>query len=281
MEKLKLSPVEALVFRWSSKSLSNTLLRNFMSHLDLSNGNELYDRCSDICIWYEEVILNGKHFFNSYLDKFLKNSDKEHLVVILTAGKSTLPLELCLNHLEKINHILEIDRFGMETKKELYDKYYPQFTEKIKCINADISSDGILDAISDLLKEYYQDLPLIVVMESAVFFLSKEDLQKITQSFRSTNLQNTVMVEYLIPPVDVASESREINNTIFDCINEYSEFPDINPYTKSEIEDLFSLNGGVRISNCDMKTMEKNRLGENIYFNNPAEGWLECGVWKI
>jgi len=281
MEKLKLKPVEALLLQWSSKSLSGNLLKSFMDHLDLSRGNELYSRCSDVCNWYEEVILNGKYFFNSYLDNFLASTSQEHLVVLFTAGKSTLSLELCLSHFEKVNHILEIDKYGMEVKKELYDRHYPQFTDKIKCINADISSSGILEALSHLFAEYYKNLPLIIILESATFFLTKSDLKKIARSFCSPKLENTIILEYLIPPSNLTQNNLEIQDTIFECIREYSDIPEITPYTKTEINEIFSGAGGRSVSSCNMHTMEKNRLGKNIYFNNPNSGWIECGVWKI
>ena len=96
MEKLKLEPVSALVMRWGRKAYKESLLQNFIDHLDLSSANDLYRKCSSICDWYEEVVINKKYFINRYIGDKLSSSDKEHLGVILAAGKDPLALNILI-----------------------------------------------------------------------------------------------------------------------------------------------------------------------------------------
>ena len=66
MDKIKLEPAAALNMLWGKRAFEGEILDKFISHLDLSSGNELYEKCNSICEWYDEVILNRKYFIENY-----------------------------------------------------------------------------------------------------------------------------------------------------------------------------------------------------------------------
>jgi O-methyltransferase involved in polyketide biosynthesis len=281
MNKLKLEPAAALNMLWGKKAFQGDMVQHFINHLDLSSGDMLYKKCLKICDWYEEVVLNRKYFINNYIDNTLTNSRDEYLIIILAAGKSPLSLRILNQHFDKVNKILEIDLAGMDEKKELYDKYFPDFSEKIKCITADISSKTLLSVLNSLLNEYYENVPCLIVLEGVVYFLSKSELKNIVSSFKSSNNNNQFIIEYLLPQENIAEEKRKIPAEIFSEIQKHSAIDSLNFYTNDVLKEIFESNGGHLLEVDNLMHIEKLRKGENKYFTKHSDGWIECSVWEL
>jgi O-methyltransferase involved in polyketide biosynthesis len=281
MEKLKLEPTSALMMQWGRKAFHGEVIESFIEHLDLSSGKELYEQCNSVCDWYDEVVVNRKYFINHFIDRKLKSSDEEHLIILLAAGESPHSLQFLIDNPEKVNKIIEIDNIGMDEKKELYDLYYPQHSYKIKCITADITSNSILSVLNSLVHEYYREIPCIIVLEGVSFYLSLEEQEKIISSFVSQKKNNTFIIEYLVPIDNVCEERKYIPEAVFEIIREKSGLEKISTNTFEDISAIFSKYGGTFLKKCTLMEIEKDRLGKNIYFNKPDDGWIECSVWQI
>jgi O-methyltransferase involved in polyketide biosynthesis len=281
MNKLKLEPAAALNMIWGKSAFKSDVLDKFISQLDLSAGNELYEECCTICDWYEEVVLNRKFFIENYISQKLISSNEEHLIIILAAGKSPLSLSLLNSHLQKINKVLEIDLSGMDEKKELYDRLFPEYSDKIKCITADISSKSMLMLLNSCLNEYYNNIPCIVILEGVACFLKKEDIKNIIASFRSEKRNNQLIVEYLLPAEVIAEEKRNIPTSIYSLIQENVGLTEINFYTNEIITELVTSNNGNLVELKNLNSIEKDRLGENKYFTKSNDSWIECSVWEL
>ncbi|MBL1213834.1 MAG: hypothetical protein D8M61_10865 [Ignavibacteriae bacterium] len=281
MDKIKLEPAAALNMLWGMRAFEGEILDKFISHLDLSSGNELYEKCNSICEWYDEVILNRKYFIENYISQKLGASSEEHLIIILAAGKSPLSLSLLNQHVKKINKILEIDLVGMDEKKELYDRLLPEYSEKIKCITADISSKSMLMLLNSCLNEYYNNMPCIIILEGAAYFLDKEDIKNIIASFKSAKHNNHLIVEYLLPAEEISEEIKNIPTSIYSAIQESTGLAEINYYTNEIITEFVTSNEGKLVELKNLKSIEKDRLGENKYFAKSNDSWIECSVWEL
>jgi O-methyltransferase involved in polyketide biosynthesis len=281
MNKLKLEPASALAIKWGWRAYNKTLLRNFIDHLDLSSANELYNKCHSICDWYEEAVINKKFFIGQYIKEILSQSENEHLVVILAAGKDPLGLSILIENSDKVDRILEIDLSGMDSKKELYDKLYTEYSDKIKCITADITSEAILQVLNKLLHEFYKEHSCIIVLEGISYFLPEEDLATIIRSLKSEMRNNTIILEYLLPFEKISSRVNHIPSSVFKLIKEDCQLEDITFYTNENIKALFENFGGRRIKFCSLSEIEKIRTGANSFFPTASDGWLECSVWEI
>jgi hypothetical protein len=281
ISKLQLEPAAALNMLWSRRAFDDEIFDKFISHLDLSSGDELYEKCNSICEWYDEVILNRKYFIENYISNRLTDSNEEHLILILAAGKSPLSLSLLNKHLNNINKILEIDLIGMDEKKELYDRLFPNYSEKIKCITADICSKPLLMMLNSLLHEFYNDIPCIVILEGAACFLSIDDIKNITASFRSGKKNNYLIVEYLLPVEIISEENRIIPQSIYAAIQETIGVENINFYTNEIIAEIVQTNKGRLVEVKNLNSIEKQRLGANKYFARSSDSWIECSVWEL
>ena len=281
MDKLTLEPTAALVMQWGKAAYKNETLSEFIQHLDLSSGNELFDQINSICDWYDEVILNRKYFITKYINDEIAKSKEDVLLLNLGAGKSPLSLEVLQNNFDKVDKILEVDIAGMDDKKELYDKFFPKFSDKIKCITADITSPAILTLLNGILHEYYNDLSCIIVLEGISYYLDKRELENIVTSFKSNKKNNYMVMEYLVPPEKISEINKDIPKKVFNTIQKYSGLNFISEYSIDNLKEIFNkYDGELKLLN-NLREIEKLRKGDNKYFVNEDDGWIECSVWKI
>lgn len=280
-EKVKLDPASALLIRWESKVFRNKITSSFLEHLDLSSCNELYQNFQEISDWFEEAVANSKFFIRDFINTKLEESDQQHLLIILGAGNSPLALDILCRNNKKIDRILEIDSEWMDEKKELYDKLFPDCSDKIKCITADITSASILKLLNTLLHEFYDEHPCIILLESETPYLSKESLEKIVTSLKSKNGNNTILIEHLLPGELISEEKKDISQKVYEKLKELKHKSEINHYTNDHLMEIFLKNGGKLQKRNSMCEIEKMRLGENKYFPRVEDGWVECSIWQI
>ena len=269
------------MIQWAKETGKNQLLNKFIEHLDFSAGDELINEARQICDWYDEVILNKKYFIYNYINEELKKSDQEFLLIFPVAGSYPHALELVETQCDKINRIIEIDKEGMEEKQELYDRFFPHCSDKIKCISADISSKIILDVISNLIEEYYSDIPSIIILDNVSYFMTVSDIKNIINSFKSTGKKNTLILDSLRPFEKVNVEKRNIPLHIFDKLKKFAGIEEITSFDNHALEELFEKIGGELKKSSNLVAMEKQRKGENNHFKETSDSWLECSVWQI
>lgn len=272
MDKLKLGPTAAVVMKWMEKSYIDEMVLQFMDQFDLSSGDELLVKCNNVCNWYDEVIKNRKYFIKQLIERKLSSIEEECQLIFFASGKSPLAIELFIKNNSKINIIFEIDIVGMEEKKKIYDKICPNFSEKIRCINADITEN-----IMPILKNtgYRNDINSIILLEGISYYISKTDMKRIIDNFKCKN-NNIIIIEYLKPCKYVNENRIYIPKGIFKSVEEYSGLRDITCYTEDELK-LYIDN----LENYAMSYMEYKRTGTNAYFKNPEDGWLECAIGVI
>jgi len=279
MEKIKLDPKSALFLEWGSKYYTGEKFREYLSHLDLSAAEEIKSEYNSICHYFDEVFINREFIVEKYIKNQLSKFEKEHLVIILAAGKSPLSLELIQKYPNKLNKILEIDISGMDEKKEIYDVHYPDFAERIKCITADFTSTPILEFMHNLLNEYYNDLPCIILLEGVSYYLSEAELQKIVSSFKSKNKNNTFIFEYMLPADKLSPERREIPAKFIETSN--FDKSKASFFTGNVLSDMMGKLDAKLLQKDNLTNVEKLRTGKNKYFPKAEDGWLECSIWQI
>lgn len=281
MRQIKLEPTASLMLQWGKEAFSGEVIKNFVNHMDLTSGKSLLEECNSICSWYNQVVLNGKRFISGYLNTLLESSQCEHLIIIPGAGKSPLALEILSKHNNKVNKIIEIDISGMDEKIELYYKFFPAFSEKIKCITADVTSESILAVLKTMVHEFYQDIPCIILLEGITYFLSKREIEKIVSSFSSLGNKNILVIEYLKPLKQVNPSTRYIPEKIFEKIKSHSGIKQISSFQPSFISKTISKKGGTLKLKKSLTDLEKNSHGNNKHFDQNDKGWIEYEVWNI
>jgi O-methyltransferase involved in polyketide biosynthesis len=274
MDKLKLEPTAALVMTWALPLYERGLVGEFVRQLDLSSGSDLFCRCQAACDWYDEVILNRKHFIRHQIVEQLKAGGPVQ-VVLLAAGKSPLGLELLQQCSYQISRVFEVDLAGMAEKGALYQRIAPEVEDRLKCITSDIASESLHEELRQA--GHCPDITTIVVLEGISYYISKEALKRIISSFRISE-RSIFILEYLLPCDFVEPSRRMIPRSIFSLIKESTGQKEIRCYSDEDLRQIFSEAGGRVAAYHNMQEMERNRTRRNEYFDKPGLGWIKCLV---
>jgi len=277
--KLRLEPTASLVMRWALGLYNEGAALRFVNRLDLSSGKDLYEKCHAACSWYAEIILNRKSFIKRLIEQELYAAKEKYQLVLLAAGKSPLPVEILSSCSSKVDRIFELDVSGMEEKERLYAELFPEFLEKLRCVNTDIASPDIPGVLDSAGTGYRHDLPVITVLEGISYYLRKQELKNIIAGFQQEK-RGIFIIEYLVPYRCVTQPRRSIPEAIFSIIQKDCGLDSITSYTQEELGSFFRESGGGLVAGYSMADMELARTGANAYFKKPSDGWIECVVGR-
>lgn len=272
---IRLEPTAALVMRWAMPLYRAGIARRFVESLDLAAGRDLYGRCSAVCDWYGEVILNRKHCIGSLIRRQLAAMGEDARIAILAAGRSPLGLELAADGSLPAVSIVEVDIAGMEEKAALYRAIDPVSSRRIRCLTGDITAPGLRELLG------HEPAPSIILLEGISYYLPDQNLAEILSAFRSADLSNRFILEYLLPCDAVRPERRSIPREIFRIIRESAGLAAIRVYAPDEVDRIVEASGGVVDVHYRMNCMELLRTGENRYFPGEADGWIACCTGRI
>ena len=262
--RIFLSPTSALVLLWDrNASYRSRLSRRYLSLLDLTAGKKLFAACHKIWPHYAENIRNRKYCIFELAKNALR---REMQVVILGAGIAPLSREL-QSHFTGTK-IFDIDLSLMSVKKRLVEKVLPR-QSAICFVTADASNlrqlSGNLSAAG-----WEKKKPSLVIIEGLSYYIFQKSLRGIFELFRSTNRQNQVIVEYLVPAEEILKERRRVPGQVIAAIaGECGDFQ----ATRYSHRDLAGM--AKTVERFRMNGMEKFRIGRNLYFPTGRSGWIE------
>ncbi len=277
METLHLEPTAALVMQWALPLYRHGIARRYVDALDLSSGRDLFARCSAVCDWYGEVILNRKHCIRSLIRREVQALGEDACVVILASGRSPLGLELVSGGVPAPSRVVEVDVAGMDEKGALYRRIDPDLSRRIRCLTADITSGDL----SSVLSREIAGVPAIVLLEGITYYLSSRELSGIFGTLSSRDGSNRFVIEYLLPCDAVDPGRRHIPREIFRIIRESAGLATTRCYTPESLAELASECGGVVEADLSMTAMERLRTGRNLFFPLEEDGWIACSLGRI
>ncbi len=281
MNKIKLDPKVSLNIKWCEKVLDTDVFSELNKSIDLANCDSLYTKCESVCDWYDDVISGREYFSLKIIDEILTNNNEDHLLVILNAYNSPLSLELLRKNYPHLDMIIEIDSKGMDKKKELYNTFFPELSDRIKCITADISYSAVRELIRSMIKEYYGGKHCIILMEGMLQNMTENKFKDLLFCMRSENRNNTLIFDSLVPLNEVSSSYKDIEWKIFDVIKQPGEPDMLQTYTNERISEILTENGGQLLQHTDMFNLEKRRYGKNIHFGSSGDSWQLYSAWKL
>lgn len=237
-------------------------------------------RCNAVCSWYDEVILDRKHFMRCLVEKVLRSSDQgPWQIVIPAAGISPLSLELLTANALCISRIYEIDTSEMEEKNALYRSIAPALYSKVRHITGDIIAPNFIHVLKSA--GHCSELPTIVLLEGISYYISREDLSRLIGAFRSEQQKNKIIIEYLLPCSSINEERRNIPRGVFGTIKDHAGLQHIRCYTADEIGVLLQSVGGTTLVHYSQGDMERARTRTQIRFQRIRDGWIGCSLASL
>ena len=277
---LKLSGTAALVMSWSMPIYKHGHARSYVDRLDLSAGDALLMSCNEVCSWYDEVILDRKHFMRCLVENVLRSSNEgSWQIVIPAAGVSPLSLELLTGNASCIARIFEIDISDMEEKNAIFRSIVPALCSKVRHITGDIIAPNFIQALKSA--GHRSELPTIVLLEGISYYISREDLSRLIGTFRSEQQKNKIIIEYLLPCSSINEERRNIPQGVFGTIKDHAGLQHIRCYTADDIEALLKGVGGTILVHYSQGDMERARTGTQIRFQRIRDGWIGCSLASL
>ena len=163
-KKVTLDTTASLVMQWAMPIFNDSeIIKNFLTHFDLSNGDELRKLCEEHTNLGSEVLQSRKFWVYQTITKILEQSVCPYQVVLLAAGKSPISLQLLLNHSDKIANIFEVDLEDLSEKIKIYEKVSSIDLSKLKAFTYNITDANLH---SELKKYGYQDnIPTVIILE--------------------------------------------------------------------------------------------------------------------
>ncbi|MDN7025766.1 hypothetical protein FGU65_12895 [Methanoculleus sp. FWC-SCC1] len=277
MGTILLGPTAALVMQWALPLYRHGITHRYADVLDLAAGRDLFTRCDAVCDWYGEVILNRKHCIRSLALRDVQALGEDACVIILAAGMSPLGLELVSSDDPCPSRIIEVDIAGMGEKAALYRRIDPVRSRRIRCLNADITSEASLR----MLSREARGCPAIVLLEGITYYLSGRELAGILGAFHSRDAGNRFVIEYLLPCDVVNPARRHIPREIFRIIQESAGLAATRCYTHESLGRLVAECGGAVEAHYNMTAMERCRTGRNHFFPHGEDGWIVCSHGRI
>ena len=124
----KLSSTSALVLLWAGQECyKSKKAMEFLNQLDLEEGRDLYEKCEEICPYYDEVIKNRKDGVFNLIKKSFSNENNNFQLVIAGAGLDALGIEVTEHYAN--TKVFELDNENTEFK---YNLYSMKFLEQMR-----------------------------------------------------------------------------------------------------------------------------------------------------
>ncbi len=246
--------------------------QKYLGALNLDPGKKLLSKCNGIWPHYDAVIQNRKKII---LDLTLRAiaAKKSPQVVIFSSGLDALSLEIASRG--KDTDVFEIDISHMEYKKTLFERVNPGICKRIRLITADIKKPE--NTVAQMTGcGFDMQRPSILIFEGISYYLPVENLFGLISQFRTGDQKNRLLLEYLVPEKDIASDVEYIPRKIYAMINDIlPERIRFSRYSSGAIRSHLDAIGGNILETYTLRDMEKNRTGKNVHFRTIDCGWIE------
>lgn len=264
---LKLSSTSALVLLWARQECCQSKrARDYLSRLDLEDGKMLYERCKEICPYYDEVIKNRKFGVINLIKKYFTEKKGSQQLVIAGAGFDALGIEVMA--LYPHVKVFEIDKENMNIKSRLATKLDNESKKNIAFIEVNLLN--ISDVYRSLSAHGWDPTkPTLLIFEGISYYLPTVSIQKLVQVINP----DWIIFEFLKQDEDVALDRVNIPKKVFGLISSLCELPHIGRYSYSQLEKLFN-NISIQ-AKYSMKRLEEMRTGSNRFFPTEDSGWIE------
>jgi hypothetical protein len=273
-----LGPTAALVMIWAKPIYTAGMAAEFVASLDMSTGEELCSRIDACCEWYGEVIRNRKYTITRLTAEYINSMPGPGQALVLAAGMSPISLQL-IEACSDLSRSIEVDVEGMDHKRKLLDSLFPGIGKKISCVPGNICDKKLPKKLS--LHGYKARYPTVVILEGISYYLSKQELADVAGMYRSPGQRNVLIIEYMLPYDRLRPDRRRIRRDIDRTIREYCDIPRLESYTLETLSKMIEAQGGRVEGVHTLGDMEKARLGEQRYFREAGDGFVECLAARI
>lgn len=239
-------------------SYQNPKSKEFLSHLNLSEGQKMYNRVQHLKPHLDEIIPNRKFLIHNYIRTILKKSKSPIQVLVLGCGWDPILVEISEEFPK--HSFFGIDSESVELQETLIKKMVLQ--SSIFYLKVNITN--IKKLIQKLTKKgWKKDQPTCIVVEGIIYYIPLEafwnSLGELKQNVKADCF---ICGDFLIDEKkqNISKVSKSLANTIFDMIKE-SCSQEYYSATVQEIQKKLECMGFSRIQFFTQADIQKRRRG--------------------
>ena len=256
---LPLSQTSALVLTCDNISYKDDKSKEFLSHLNLSAGQRMYNKIQYLKPHLDEIIPNRKYIIHNYIRKIIKTEEETQ---ILTLACGWDPMLVKLHEEFPNNSFFGIDSESIELQQKLVQKIMPDSC--IFYIHEDISS---IDKLIDKLKQnnWNPNKATCLIIEGISYYIPPEPFWKSLKALtENVNAECFICGDFLVDwnQQEVSALTQKIGLGIFEMIKETCQHDYYNYTTDHFIENLKGLTFD-KIKTWTQEEIQKERTGKS------------------
>jgi len=256
------SSTSALILLCTQESIyEGAAAKNFLKKVQLDSGQPLFQRLSEILPYADQEVTNRKFAVKKFANNFLASHPNSQ-VIFLAAGLDPKSLDVA-EHFPQTS-VFDVDMENMDVKAAINKEI--NGPQNVKFCQADITQTGQL--LSALRQQgFNSQKTTLVVAEGITYYVSKDSFKNSVSKLVSS--PGGLILEYSIPNEGIKNlERRTAYCQLFDGLQESLKMPHpLVRYSIEEVDTLASALGGQVETNLNQAQLEKERTGENQWFD--------------
>ena len=207
--------------------------REFLSHIDLSKGQILYDKLKKFLPYMNLAINNRKWLIHNHIEQALESNTESIQILILACGWD--PLMLKMSEKFPKHFFFGVDKEPVTLQSQLVKTISPR--SNISYLQADITKpDDLLHCL--ISTGWNKEYPTYVVIEGITYYIPKEILWHTLKKLKeNTESDFYIYGDFLVDwtKEKLSDKGKKIGYTIFETIKNFCSLTCYYAYTEEEI----------------------------------------------
>lgn len=269
---ISLSQTSALVLICDNNtSYRSPKAKEFLSHLNLSEGQKMYNKIQCLKPHLDEIIPNRKFLIHNYIRKILKESKSQVQVLTLACGWD--PLLVKMSEEFPKHYFFGVDSESVQLQERLIQKIMPH--SSIFYLNANITdSKQLIQKLSS--KGWKKDQPNCIIVEGISYYIPPKTFWESLKQLKK-NIQANCFIcgDFLIDwtKQKMTEVSQNMAETTFNMIKE-SCSQNYYPSTTQQIQKNLGELGFFKIQFFTQDNTQKQRKGNRTPWEK-GEGHIQ------
>jgi len=242
----------------SNYSYQSPKTKEFLSYLDLSEGENMYNKIKYLKPHVDEVIPNRKFIIHNYIREVLMSCKDTVQVLVLACGWD--PILVKINEEFPTHSVFGVDIESVHLQEKILQQIAPD--SSIFYINSDITdTQSLMEKL--IQKGWVEDRPSFIVLEGISYYIKPKQLWHILQELRAKiSSECFICGDFLVDwkQQKLSKISQHLATGVFDMIKEECS-QKYYPYTTLQIQKKLESLGFDEIKFFTQDAIQTKRLG--------------------
>lgn len=245
--------------------------KEFLSYLDLSEGQKMYDKVKHLQPHVDEAVTNRKFLIHNYIRNTLSNHKSSVQVLVMACGWD--PILVKISEEFPKHSVFGVDNESVQLQEKIVQKIMPH--SSIFYINSDITNtEYLIKQLSE--KGWKRDKPTCIVVEGISYYINPGKFWRALKELKKNiKVDCFICGDFLVDwtQQEVSKISQDLSLTVFEMIKD-SCSQDYYPYTTKQIQKNLEELDFHKIRFFTQDEIQKERTG-NYFPWDAGEGYIQ------